>query len=137
MAVAYDHGQQIIEIMGYAAGQAAHGLKFLSLPQLLLETAALRHITNDGVNAPVLEPANAGLHLEKRPAMPKQAPLVSNYPPGAQVIQGYRVAELVWVRDEIPHIQFQKLFAGITQHLEQLGIHLQIIALLVANRDSV
>ncbi len=41
VAVAGNHGQQIVEIVGDAARQAAHRLHFLGLPELLLEPGSL------------------------------------------------------------------------------------------------
>ena len=42
VAVAGDHGQQVVEIVGHAARQAAHGLHLLRLPELLFQARRAR-----------------------------------------------------------------------------------------------
>src|SRR2546422_92046 len=48
---AEDGGEQVIEVVGDAAGQAAHGLHFLGLAQPLLERALVRHVLDDELEA--------------------------------------------------------------------------------------
>src|ERR1019366_2176476 len=49
VAVAVDDGQQVVEVVGNAAGEASDGLHFLRLQQLFLQAAALRGIAQDSV----------------------------------------------------------------------------------------
>ena len=46
-AVAADDGEQVVEVVGHAAGQAADGLHLLRLAELLLQLAALGDIDSD------------------------------------------------------------------------------------------
>src|SRR5439155_8325512 len=48
LTVAGDHVQQVVEVVGHAAGQTADRFDLLRLPKLLLELAALRDVTEDG-----------------------------------------------------------------------------------------
>jgi hypothetical protein len=44
LGIAVDHGQQVVEIVGNAAGQPAHGFHFLGLAQLSFQLAALGQV---------------------------------------------------------------------------------------------
>ena len=43
-AITVDHGEQIIEVVGHAAGESPDGLHFLRLPELLLHLLHLREV---------------------------------------------------------------------------------------------
>ena len=49
--VAGDAGQDVVEVVGDAAGELADRLHLLGLAQLLLERAPLRHVLRDGLEA--------------------------------------------------------------------------------------
>ena len=53
--VAYDSGEDIIEVMRYAAGERAYRLHLMGMPQLFFELPYLRYIVqrlNNGDNSP-------------------------------------------------------------------------------------
>jgi hypothetical protein len=131
LAVTFDDREEVIEIMGNAAGKLADRLQFLRLPELLLKLNQLfpgpftfRNVLNDGPNsfdmslfipdetiinedgkgAPVFA-AKAGLETMLRlsgPCKSRQDPF-----PGAFFIS-------IRLPDKLP----QQLFLGVSEHLQ-------------------
>ncbi len=50
-AVALDHGEQVVEVMGDTTGQPAYCFHFLGLPKLLFQVAAFGNIFHDHLKA--------------------------------------------------------------------------------------
>ena len=51
LGVALNHGQQIIEVVGNAAGEPPYGFHFLRLAKLIFEVAALGDVFGDHLEA--------------------------------------------------------------------------------------
>ena len=67
LAVAADHGQQVVEVVRHAAGELADGLHLLRLPELVLQHAALGHVAQHE-QVPARQELGPRAHLEHAPA---------------------------------------------------------------------
>ena len=67
IAVAQDRRQEVVEVVGDAAGQPADGLELVRLAELLLELFAQRHVAEapDPPDGPALHPLRAREALEQ------------------------------------------------------------------------
>ena len=145
--VAHDAGQDIVEVVGDAAGQVADRLHFLRLPQLRLEAFALglglsapRQIAHDRQDvraALVVHARTAQLDLD-RPAVALER--------GAVALEGAAVRDPCGqLAGQVPAAHGQQLVGSAPQHLlasipeqgDEGGIDVDDPALLVEHRHAV
>jgi hypothetical protein len=72
-----DDGEQVVEVVGDAAGQAPDRVQALAVPQLVGEAVALRHVVDDhelGGAARELQRVAHGLHVDPLAALQPVAP---------------------------------------------------------------
>jgi hypothetical protein len=80
LRVAADHGEQVVEVVGDATGEAADRLQALCLPQLFLELFALGDVATDrldaGRTAVFFDHPACHLDLDAAPVLGQQLVLV-------------------------------------------------------------
>ena len=63
--------------------------------------------------------------------------LFPEYMPAIEFIERDGIAEVVLLRNEVPHFKRQKLLTRVAKHLQHPGIYLHVFASLVGDGDAV
>ena len=131
LAVAFDDGEQVVEVVGHAAGQPAHRFHLLRLAELLFQSAPLGDVLGDHLEAlevalviaqsAAAEPHGDGLAIFALPASLHAFDAVF-----LLVIADHAVALSRIGVDIVSQIKRQQLISGVvTQHGNQRRIHVE------------